>query len=343
MKFETAIAPHLLPVNRVDWVMAKVLLALLPGIIALTVYFGVGVWVNIVIAVITALVLEAVLLKWRGLPVVPALKDLSAMVTAVLLAISLPVIAPWWLVLLGTAFAIVIAKHLYGGLGYNPFNPAMMGYVFLLVSFPVPMTAWIAPTPVAGFDWTVLEQVAFNLGLGLPEQVQFDAITLATPLDRLKTEIALGHPISAIQNAPVFGYISGKGWEWVALGYLLGGCWLLWQKVIGWQIPLGLMLGLALPAGLGYLLDSEQFANPGFHLAAGATMLGAFFIATDPVTAATSSKGRLFYGALIGLLTYLIRTFGGYPDAIAFSVILANLCVPTIDYLTRPRVFGQRS
>ena len=323
--------------------MLKVLIALTPGIAAMTWFFGIGVWINIGLAVATAIAAESVILGLRKRPVIPTLKDLSAVVTAVLLAISLPGIAPWWITVIASFFAIVIAKHLYGGLGYNPFNPAMAGYVLVLVSFPMQMTAWAPPLGLGSVSLSLSD--VFNLIFleKLPELVQFDALTMATPLDSLKTQLGLNQSVSDIRTGAVFGVVSGKGWEWVSAAYLAGGLWLIWRKVIGWQIPAGLLLGLSVFASICFVIDSGHFAPPLFHLFAGATMLGAFFIATDPVTAATTVKGRLIYGLLIGALIYIIRIWGGYPDAVAFSVLLANLTAPTIDYFTRPRVFGQRS
>ncbi|PKM10679.1 MAG: electron transport complex subunit RsxD [Gammaproteobacteria bacterium HGW-Gammaproteobacteria-3] len=343
MKFSTVLSPHLQPVNSVDRVMLKVLLALIPGIAAMAWFFGIGIWINIAIATVTAALAEAFILKLRGRPVIATLKDLSAMVTAVLLAISLPVIAPWWITVVGSLFAIVIAKHLYGGLGYNPFNPAMAGYVLLLVSFPLPMTAWPPPVEIATVHLSMADVARLIFLEQRPDAISFDALTRATPLDSLKTQLGLNQTVSAIRDGEVFGLFSGKGWEWVALAYLVGGLWLLWQKVIAWQIPAGLLLGLGLLASLGFSIDSEHYASPLFHLSAGATLLGAFFIATDPVTAAATACGRIIYGLLIGALIYLIRIWGGYPDAVAFSVLLANLCAPALDYVTRPRVFGHRA
>ncbi|MGR9045019.1 MAG: electron transport complex subunit RsxD [Gammaproteobacteria bacterium] len=343
MKFSTVISPHLQPVNSVDRVMLRVLVALIPGIAVMTWFFGIGVWINIGLAVATALAAESIILRLRNRPVIATLKDLSAVVTAVLLAVSLPVIVPWWITVIASFFAIVIAKHLYGGLGYNPFNPAMAGYVLVLVSFPMQMTAWSPPIEISSVSLSLSDIVNLIFLEKLPEAVQFDALTMATPLDSMKTQLGLNQTVGSIRTGAVFGHISGKGWEWVSAAYLAGGLWLIWRRVIGWQIPAGLLLGLGAFASICFAIDSERFAMPQFHLFAGATMLGAFFIATDPVTAAVTVKGRIIYGLLIGTLIYIIRIWGGYPDAVAFSVLLANLTAPTIDYFTRPRVFGQRT
>lgn len=343
MKFPTSAAPYLKPQNSVNRVMQQVLMALVPGMLALSWSFGVGVFVNIVLATGTALAAEAAVLLLRRRPIMATLQDLSAVVTAVLLALALPVIAPWWIAVIGAFFAVVVAKHFYGGLGYNPFNPAMAGYVLLLVSFPKQMTAWLTPDAIATASLSFAETFRLIFLEQLPAGLDHDAITMATPLDTAKTQLGLHKPLTEIHQSPVFGLLAGKGWDWVALAYLAGGLWLVRHKVIGWQIPAGLLGGLAVFAGMTYMIDSSRFASPLFHVFAGATMLGAFFIATDPVTAATSSTGRIIYGLFIGALIYIIRVWGGFPDAVAFAVLLANLAVPTIDYYTRPRIFGQRS
>lgn len=343
MKFSTALSPHVQPVNSVSRVMLQVIVGLVPGVVSLMWFFGVGVLINIVLAVLSALMAESLILILRGRPVWVSLKDMSAVVTAVLLAISLPAIAPWWVTVLGTLFAIVIAKHLYGGLGYNPFNPAMVGYVFLLISFPLPMTSWSVVSGLGDVTLTFLDFLELILFERFPDNTDYDALTMATPLDALKTQIGLQKSVVEAQSGAVFGYVSGKGWEWISLAYLLGGLWLIVRKIIGWQIPFGLIVGLSVISGICYLINAQIFATPLFHLFAGATMLGAFFIATDPVTAATTVKGRLIYGVMIGVLVYIIRVWGGYPDAVAFSVLLANLAAPALDYFTKPRVFGHRA
>ncbi len=342
MRFKTAPAPHLAPRTSVTQVMLQVLYALIPATIAYVWYFGWGIVINICIAVMIAVASEAAMLALRGKELRPHLLDLSAVVTAVLLAYSLPPLTPWWVTAVGASFAIVFAKHLYGGLGFNPFNPAMVGYVVLLVSFPVYMTAWMPPellVPPAhqlGFLDTF---IAITSGQ-LPHHLSIDAITSATPLDLVKTQLKLNHTMSEIRTNPVFGDFGGRGWEWIANWLFLGGVWLLYKGVIRWHIPVAMLGALAAMAMIFYVADPGSHGSPGFHLFSGAAMLGAFFIATDPVTAATTVKGRLIYGAGIGVLVYIIRTWGGYPDGVAFAVLLMNAAVPLIDHYTRPRVYG---
>ena len=341
MEFRTITSPHLPPVNHVSQVMRQVLYALVPGTLAAAWYFGWGVLVNVAWAVLLAVGMEAVVLRLRQRPLDFHLGDLSAVVTGWLLALALPQLAPWWLTLVGVFFAIVVAKHLYGGLGYNPFNPAMVGYVVLLVSFPAAMTQWLGPHQVTEHALTLGETLrAIFLGQ-FPAHLPLDALSMATPLDTVKTGLSMDKTLAEIRSAPLFGDFSGRGWEWVANWYALGGFWLLYKRIIPWQVPLGLILGLAVPAGIFYLYNPDHYASPAFHVFSGGAMLGAFFIATDPVSGSTTPLGRLLFGLGAGLTTWVIRTWGGYPDAIAFSVLLMNMLAPTIDQYTRPRVFGQ--
>lgn len=310
MQFPTTSSPFTPASNTVNRVMLQVLIALLPAIGIMFWLFGNTLLIQLLLSCSTALLAESCILWLRKKPIRMHLLDLSALVSAVLLALAIPTVAPWWISVSGTLFAIIIAKHLYGGLGYNPFNPAMAGYVFLLISFPQQMTAW---------------------------QLPFDVISSATVLDHTKTQLGLDFSLDKIRTSPLFGYAAGKGWEYLSLAYLLGGLWLLQRKVISWHISVAMLLGLTIPALTAYLIDSSRFTSPLFQLFSGATFCGAFFIATDPVTAATSNKGRLIFGALLGSLIYIIRTWGGYPDAIAFAVLLANLAAPSIDYYLRPK------
>lgn len=354
MPLSTPTSPHVKAPDTVTKVMVRLLAALIPGLIAYVWFFGWGIVINITIAVCTALAAETAMLKLRDRPVLPFLTDGSAVVTAVLLAFSIPPLAPWWVTFIGALFAIVLAKHLYGGLGYNPFNPAMVGYVILLISFPREMTSWIPTVSFSEYQLSFLESALFIFTGQLPPGLTFDALTEATPLDALKTNLGLGNTVSEIRAqlgldeetsrllsvVPIFGAIGGKGWEWVSGGFLIGGLWLIYQKIISWHIPVAMLGALSAMAAVFYIFDPNHYASPLFHLFSGSAMLGAFFIATDPVTAATSATGRLVYGIGIGILVYIIRTWGGYPDSIAFGVLLMNMCVPLIDDRFKPRVFG---
>ncbi|CAB5496422.1 Electron transport complex protein RnfD [Bathymodiolus thermophilus thioautotrophic gill symbiont] len=309
--------------NSTSQMMRQVIYALALGIIAIYTFFGWGVIVQIVLAVVTALATESLFLKIRKRPIMPAISDGSAVLTALLLAVSIPSIAPWWVVVVGVSFAIIFGKQLYGGLGNNPFNPAMLGYAFLLISYPLPMTTWASEF----INLSQAFEIIFNLNL-------VDALSGATHLDEVKTQLGLGKMISEIN-------VHSTTQAWVNMGFLLGGVYLLIRRVIFWQIPSAFLLGIVVTAFFLSLGSSEYYLPVQNHLMLGGTMLGAFFIATDPVSASTTPKGRLIYGFLIGVLIVIIRTFGNYPDSVAFAVLLMNITVPLIDYYTQPRVFGK--
>jgi electron transport complex protein RnfD len=315
-----------------------VLLAAVPGIIVLTHFFGFGVLVNIAWGSVVALACEALALTLRRRPLDFYLKDCSALVTAFLLCIALPPYSPWWLIAIGIASAILLAKHVYGGLGYNPFNPAMVGYVILLISFPLQMTAWAPPRGLGDLPGLLdALQACFSPAL-------YDGTTMATPLDVLSQNMKQNNSLlieDLWQQNPQFGRWAGLGWEWANIAFLAGGAWLLYLRIFTWHAPIAMLASLSLLAALFY--DGGSSASGGsplFHLLSGATMFGAFFIITDPVTSAVSLRGRLIYGALIGVLVYTIRVRGNYPDAVAFAVLIMNFAAPFIDYYTQPRTYG---
>ena len=331
-------SPFVTPSASTNRLMFNVIVALIPGTLAYIWYFGVGLIVNLVLAIAFALLFETLVLLLRRRPLKPYLSDWSAVVTAWLFALCVPMHSPWWLIAVGIGFAMIAGKHLYGGLGFNPFNPAMVGYVVLLISFPREMTTWFLPIQVSGDSLNLAE--AFAYSFGLVDTTQWDALTAATPLDEYKTNLGLNMMVSEIRQSPIFGDFGGIGWEWIANLWFLGGLYMLFTKTIRWHIPVAMLGGLILTASIFYVIDPDSHASPGFHLFTGGAMLGAFFIATDPVSSSTTPTGRLLYGLLIGVLVYIIRTWGSYPDGVAFAVLLANMCVPLIDYYTQPRVFG---
>ncbi len=337
-------SPHTHNRQTTGQVMQLVLLATLPGVLALTFVFGWGTLVNILLAVVFAIALEASALKLRRRPVKFYLNDYTAIVTAVLLAIALPPYSSWWVILVGIFFSIIVAKQLYGGLGYNPFNPAMVGYVALLISFPVAMTAW--PTPIHLTPDTVTVPNLFDallIGLTVIERPMIDGFTMATPLDLVRQNDSL--LLNDLMNEyPQFGRWSGYGWEWANLGFLVGGLFLLQRKIFTWHTPVSMLLAIAIMSALFYDGGSSNSAgSPLFHLLGGATMFGAWFIATDPVSSAVSNKGRIIYGAAIGVLTFIIRKWGNYPDAVAFAVLLMNFSAPLIDHYTQTKPYGHNN
>ncbi|MGA7800168.1 MAG: electron transport complex subunit RsxD [Gammaproteobacteria bacterium] len=341
MEFHTYSSPHLPAHSDVAVVMRRVLYALVPGALAYWWFFGWGVVFNLLLCIGVAVAAEAAMLRLRGRPVGRFLVDGSAVVTGALLGLALPPLTPWWIPVVAVLFAIVVAKQLYGGLGYNPFNPAMVGYVVVLISFPRELSLWASPAGLGAHALSLAQTAQLVFANHFPAGLNWDAVTSATPLDTVKIGRGLDRTMTEIGASPVFGDFGGVGWEWVNLWYLVGGIWLLRERVIRWQIPVGVLGALVLMTLAFYLNHPDGYPSPVFHLFSGATMLGAFFIATDPVSASTTDRGRLIYGAGIGILVYVIRTWGGYPEGMAFAVLLMNMAAPTIDYYSRPRVFGQ--
>lgn len=290
--------------NSTSLIMLKVVLSTVPAAIVMTHFFGWGVLQNLGLAVVFCCLSEAILVFMRGESVLRALSDGSAVLTGILLGFSLPPYLDIQLILLACLFAIALVKQLYGGLGQNIFNPAMMGYALLLISFPSDMAAWST----------------------------LDATSGATLLDQYKQ--------STVQPdiAPIFPAVEQTEFYWVNLAFALGGVYLLFAKLITWHLPVAFLLGIFSLSSVLYVLGSDSGLSPLAHLMSGATMIGAFFIVTDPVTAATSRKGQLIYGFIVGLLVVIIRQWSVYPDGVAFAVLLMNMCVPVLDYFTRPTV-----
>lgn len=345
MEFQRREAPYLSPKVSVSSLMLQVLVALIPAGMAHVWFFGPGFILNLLVATVFAAAGEALMLSMRSRKPETGLTDFSAVVTAALLAFALPSLTPWWVTATGALFAVVVAKHLYGGLGFNIFNPAMAGYVVILVAFPMHLNLWVAPR-MGDLDYqhlSILQTLQFTLTGALPDGILFDAVSRATPLDVMKSGLNNARTVQEIRAIPIMGDFGGRGWEWIGNFLAIGGLWLLVKKIIRWQIPLGVGLGLLIPATIMYMIEPGSHASPGFHLFGGATILCAFFIATDPVSAATSPKGRLIYGLGIGLLIYVVRRWGSYADGVAFAVLLMNMAVPAIDYLTRPQIVGHRS
>ena len=330
-------SPFIQKAASVTNIMFMVILALVPGLIFYVYFFGVGVLLNVFVASLTALIAEYFVLKIRKLPPIVYLSDGSALVAAWLLALSIPSIAPWWIIVVGTLFTIVIAKHFYGGLGSNIFNPAMIGYAVLLISFPAIMTKW--PSPIENsLSMESIRQALQVFFYGLTQVG--DGLTSATPLDYIKTELLQGQilPDITIPNVGLATILTST--QIISLAYLLGGIVLLHKKIISWHLPITYLLSLAFISGLFHLIDPNNYSTISFHLLNGGTMLCAFFIITDPVSGPTTPKGKIWFAFMVAILVYVIRVFGGYPEGIAFAVIFMNICVPLIDNLTQPKVFG---
>lgn len=335
-------SPHAHKPYSTSKLMLEVVLATIPGVIALSYFFGWGTLINILWASALAIGMEALVMFVRRRPIGFYIKDYSALVTALLLALSIPPYCPWWITAIGIFFAIVVAKHAYGGLGYNPFNPAMVGYVVLLISFPVQMTIWTTPSTL--LDSTSMPGFIESLQIVFAGGQLVDGLTAATALDVFKQNDALMVE-QLYSQTPMFaqGMMAAVGYEWVNIAFLLGGIYLLTRKIYTWHAPVGMLLTLFVLSACFY--DGGSSASPGsplFHLFSGATMLGAFFIITDPVSGCTSNRGRFIFGCGVGLLVYIIRLNGNYPDAVAFGVLLMNFAAPLLDYYTQPRTYGHK-
>lgn len=338
MKPIIAHAPHARAANSVQRIMATVMLALAPATLFGFWLYGwpaVYLWA---VSLLAAIVGEAAALRFQPLAVKPALLDGSGVLTAWLLALSLPPWAPWWIAVVGSLFAVVVGKQVFGGLGQNVFNPAMVGYAVLLISFPAQMTSWPGLLALTGTPLTLADSAAIIFG-DAPKAV-LDAVTMATPLDTLRTGLLQQHTVDEIMTQPIFGRFGGTGFEWLAGAFLAGGLVLWALRIISWRVPLAFLAGVWLTAGFLHFFDAGRYGAPWFHLFAPSVMLGAFFIATDPVSGSTTPLGKLIFGFGAGVLTIIIRTWGGYPDGVAFAILLMNVAVPLIDQYTQPRIYG---
>ena len=336
--------PHAHSNSHLPVMMYQVLLALTPATLYGFWLYGWPAFNLWLVCLSSALVWEAVFLRLFNKPVKTHLFDGSALVTGWLLALCLPPWAPWWIAVTGTFLAVAMLKQIFGGLGQNVFNPAMAARVMLLIAFPVEMTQWVAPAQ------QMAQRPSFSAGLQQSggQSDLLDSYSGATLLDSVKQRLAMDEPLSEILQGyddtwltTLLGSHAGSFGESSALLLMLGGLFLLWRGVITWQAPVGLMLGLVLPALVLNRLYPDAYPGALFHLFTGGAMLAAWFIVTDPVTAPATASGRFIFGRGCGLLAYLIRTFGNYPEGIAFAVMLMNSAVPVIDRYVRPRIYGR--
>jgi electron transport complex protein RnfD len=318
-------SPHAHSGASVQRIMLDVVIALLPALLVAVYQFGWDALRLTLTCVVSCVALEAACRKLMGRDL--GITDLSAVVTGILLAFNLPPSLPGWMAVIGSIFAVGIAKQLFGGIGYNPFNPALIGRVALLVSFPVAMTQWS--------QWHI------------PSPLTGDAITTATPLGLYKTAIGVGEGApyafdGATMLQLVMGNQNGCIGEVSAAALVLGGVYMLWRRCISWHIPAAYLGTVAVFAGILWSVDSRANMPPQFHLVAGGLMLGAIFMATDMVTSPVTKRGMLIFGAGCGCLTMIIRKWGGYPEGVSFAILLMNAVTPLINRATRPRVFGTR-
>lgn len=319
-------SPHAHTRESTRKLMTDVVIALIPAFIVSVFYFGVGAVIVTATSVISCLLFEYLIQRFvLKKPV--SVTDGSALVTGMLLAFNLPSNIPVLIIVIGSFVSIAIAKMTFGGLGNNPFNPALVGRVFMLISFPVQMTTWPVPK---------------GLGTGY-----LDAVTGATPLAILKGGIARGQSISEIMSqlptpAQMFlGDIGGSLGEVAAAALLIGFAWLLLRKVITWQIPVSVIGSIAIFTGILWLVNPEKNAGPMFHILAGGVLLGAIYMATDYVTSPMVPKAMLIYGCGIGIITVVIRVYGAYPEGVSFAILIMNAFVPLMNAYIKPRRFGE--
>ncbi len=320
-------SPHVHSDKTSKRVMYDVLIALVPALLVSFYVFGLSAMIMTSVAVISCLLFEYLIQKYI-LKTTITVNDGSALITGILLAFNLPATLPLWMVIMGSLVAIGIAKMSFGGLGYNIFNPALVGRVFLLVSFPVQMTSW--PTPIEN-----------NTSL-------FDAVTGETTLGIIKEGLLYGETMSTLtEKIPTIlelflGVTSGSAGEMSALALILGGLYLLIRKVITWHIPITILVTMALFTGIFWVVNPEQYANPLIHILSGGAMLGAFYMATDLVTSPMTKKGMVIFAVGIAIITVVIRLYGAYPEGISFAILIMNAFVPLINTYFKPRRFGNK-
>ncbi len=324
-KLIVSLSPHAHGNDSVEKNMYGVVIALLPALLASFYFFGLGSLIVCLVSVAACMFFEWAICKGL-LKREPTLLDGSALVTGLLLGMNLPSNFPLWMIIVGALIAIGVGKMTFGGIGQNPFNPALVGRCFLLVSFPTAMTSW----PTEG-QWTTYT----------------DAQTAATPLALMKQ--AIKGDSSALEQLPsawdmFLGNVNtgaGTIGEICALALLLGLAFMLWRKIITWHIPVSIIGTVFAIAGLLYLCDDKQFADPFQVIFSGGLMLGAIFMATDYVTSPMTHKGQLIYGISIGLLTIIIRNWGAYPEGMSFAILIMNAFTPLINMYVKPKRFGE--
>ena len=319
-------SPHLSSPETTRRLMYGVVIALIPALAASIYYFGMGAIIVTLVSVASCVTVEYLVQKFI-LKTKPSVTDGSAVVTGLLLAFNVPSNLPVWIIIIGAIISIGVAKMTFGGLGSNPFNPALVGRVFLLISFPVQMTSWPVPS-------------GFRTGY-------LDAVTGATPLGIMTEGVKAGESVASLmEKVPThmqlfYGYMGGSMGEIAAAALIIGGIYMLWKKIISWHIPVSILVSVALFTGILWLADPTKYADPGFHLLTGGIILGAIFMATDYVTSPMTHKGMIIYGVGIGVITVLIRTWGAYPEGVSFAILIMNAFVPLLNMYIKPKRFGK--
>lgn len=336
--FPTAHAPHRPHARSVRTVMWLVCATLVPGTLAQALFFGAGVVVQVLLAVAFALAVEALCLRLRGVPLQPFLGDGSAVVTAWLFALCLPPLAPWWIAAAGMLAALGLGKHAFGGLGHNPFNPAMVGYALVLLGWPLDLARW-PPARGAG-EVPGLADALRTIFTGTAD-AGWDALTRATPLAVQHDLAAAGRTLAEIRADVAWTTAGAPAWGWIAAAFALGGIALCLLRIVDWRTPAAVLLGVLVLALPPWLFDSGVHPPPLQHLASGGLVLCAFFIASDPVSGAGTPRGRWLFGIGVAALVLALRAWGRFPDGIAFAILAMNALAPLIDRHTVPRVFGR--
>lgn len=308
-------------------IMLLVIAALVPGTLAYAYFISPIIIINILIAVGCSLILEMLAVQLRGKNGLKAIQDGSIALAACLLALALPPSLPFWQLIVGSIIMVLLGKHVYGGIGHNPFNPAMVAYAALIISFPQSMTLWFAPGELHNIGLFNLMSAKFQFSSSITAaQTSWDGITQATPLEHVRS---LRLQSLSAEKLEIVSRIVRSGWIWINLGFLVGGIYLLSKNIIQWHIPASVIGSFVILS----LLFADNAIPTHYSVFSGALVLGAFFIATDPVTTASSHRGRVIFGIGVGSLAFVIREYGGYPEGVAFAVLIMNLCVPLIDHL----------
>ncbi|MEQ1558808.1 MAG: RnfABCDGE type electron transport complex subunit D [Methyloglobulus sp.] len=329
--------------SSVSFIMWQVMLALLPATVFGIWCFGWPALNLFVITVSSAVLFEVICIRMAGRVAKPVIMDGSAMLTGWLLAMTLPPWSPWWIGVVGSGLAIILGKQVYGGLGQNLFNPAMLARVALLISFPIEMTTWSNVSPLFFSQSPGITESWHITFMGLDN---IDAVTGATTLGYIKTEFSQNHLLADILK-DYSGLLNFIGWTRGSLGetstllLALGGAWLIRRGIIQWYIPISLLLTVTMFASVFHMVDNQHYISPMIHLNSGAMMCVAFFIATDYVTSPNTPTGQIVFGAGCGLLIFVIRTWGSYPEGAGFAVLLMNAATPLIDHYIRPRIYGR--
>ncbi|AHG60254.1 RnfABCDGE type electron transport complex subunit D [Buchnera aphidicola] len=340
--------PSIYPVYSVRKIMFLVIIACIPGIFTKCYFFGSGTLIQIFFSIIIAILLEIIILKIRSKNIKIHLQDNSVLLTAILFGVSIPSLLPWWITMIGVFFSVLVGKHVYGGIGQNIFNPAMVGYTVLLISFPLYMHNWhenhlnVSLLKDIQKSFNIIFSKSDNIiNDNINSNVSTDIFTEATPLDNLKIQLHSQNNYNSEKSVFDQNTISiSNSWKYINISFFLGGIFLLFKKIICWRIPISFLIFLGFLSSINYFFLKDLLASPLLHFCSGGTMVCAFFISTDPVTTACTNIGKIIFGMTTAFLVWIIRYYSDYPDGIAFAVLLSNMIVPLIDYYIKTSGYG---